>query len=129
MTITSDDVRQLHEDYVAAINSNDANAIVALCDDKVIYQAPNEPQMEGADTVREWGSSFFAAFKAHWVKTITIVEASDRLASSTYTYVGTYTDKATGDVMTEHGKGTCLYRRGDDGTWKLIVDTWSLDAA
>ncbi|WP_260483423.1 YybH family protein [Sphingomicrobium flavum] len=129
MTSMSSDVHQLHHDYVAAINSNNVDAVLALCDENVIYQAPNEPQMEGAEAVREWGSSFFAAFKAHWVKTTTLVEASDRLASSTYTYVGTYTDKETGDAMTEHGKGTCLYRRGDDGNWKLIVDTWSLDAA
>jgi len=70
-----------------------------------------------------------SAFDARWEKTVTLAEASDRLASSSYTYVGKYTDKETGDVVTEHGKGTCLYRRDEEGRWKLLVDTWSLDAA
>ena len=44
-----------------------------------------------------------------------------------YTYKVADTDKATGTVITDVGKGINVFRRGKDGKWRVALDGWSSD--
>ncbi len=44
-----------------------------------------------------------------------------------YTYKSTDTDKKSGAVTTDIGKGINIYRRGADGKWQVAIDGWSSD--
>jgi ketosteroid isomerase-like protein len=44
-----------------------------------------------------------------------------------YTYRSTDTDKKTGQVSTDIGKGVIVFRRGRDHRWRVAIDGWSSD--
>lgn len=115
----------LHGNYVAAINSNDIDRILALLSDDVVFQVPSEPELIGKAAIQEWASGFFAAFEAHWDKTEHALERSGDLAVSRYTYTARYRSRDDGSHIGEVGKGTCIYRRDPSGRWLLSIDSWS----
>lgn len=119
----------LHHAYVEAINSNDIDAVMALLADDIVFQAPGEKELIGADAVRAWGGGFFEAYDAKWDKREVGFETTGDHAISRYVYDATYTPRDGGEAMTEAGKGTCVYRRDAEGNWKLMIDSWSTDAA
>lgn len=121
------DGKKLHADYVDAINSNDTDKVMALLSEDIVFQVAGEPELVGAAAVSEWAASFFEAFEAHYTKNQLAFEASGDLAFDRYTYTARLVGREDGAVLSEHGKGTGIFRRGDDGRWLLIVDSWSPD--
>ncbi len=119
---------QLHHAYVAAINSNDIDRMMALLADDVVFQVSGEPELVGHDAVREWGASFFEAFEARYDKQQTDFGLSGDLAFARYTYTARFVGREDGAVIGETGKGTTVFRRQADGPWLLIIDSWSRDA-
>lgn len=119
----------LHADYVAAINSNDTETILALMSDDVVFQVPGEPELVGKEAVGAWADGFFAAFEASWDKTETAIEQSGDLAISRYVYTARYRSREDGSELGEIGKGTCIYRRAPSGKWLLTTDSWSTHEA
>ncbi|MDP1913337.1 nuclear transport factor 2 family protein [Brevundimonas sp.] len=114
-----------HNDYVAAINSNDTETLMALLTDDVVYQAPNMPEVVGKPAAREWVAGYFGAYRTQWEKTSLDFIVSGDWAFERYAYRSTDTDKATGAVTTDVGKGLNVYRRGTDGVWRIARDSWS----
>ena len=124
-TATAVPTTDLHEEYVNAINSNDADRILALMSNDVVFQVPGEPELIGKDAVLTWAEEFFAGFEAFWDKTQHTFEQSGDLAVSRYTYTARYRSRQDGSGMSEIGKGTCIYGRDPSGLWLLIIDSWS----
>lgn len=119
----------LHNLYVTAINSNDVQEVAARLSDNVVFQTPGEAELVGKEAVTEWASSFFEAFEAHWDKTEQSIDVSGDLAVSRYTYSARIQPREGGAPMEESGKGTCVYRRSEDGKWLLAIDSWSTNEA
>jgi ketosteroid isomerase-like protein len=44
-----------------------------------------------------------------------------------YTYKSTDTDRKSGAVTTDTGKGINIFRKGSDGRWRVAIDGWSSD--
>jgi ketosteroid isomerase-like protein len=44
----------VHGGYVAAINSNDVETLMASLTDDIVYQAPGEPEVVGKAAVGKW---------------------------------------------------------------------------
>jgi len=74
--------------------------------------------------VRQWAAAYFAAYHTHWVKTSIV--AGD-WAFERYTYRSTDTDRKTGQVSGDTGKGINVFRRGPDHRWRVAIDGWSSD--
>ena len=125
MTITTIPATDLHHNYVAAINSNDTDRILALMSEDVVFQVPGEPELVGKAAIAAWANGFFAAFEAAWDKTEHALEQSGDLAVSRYTYTARYRSREDGSELGEIGKGTCIYRRAPSGEWLLMIDSWS----
>ena len=58
-----------HGAYVAAINSNDTETLMADLTDDIVYQVPSEPEIVGNDAVRKWVVGYFDAYRTTWEKT------------------------------------------------------------
>ncbi|HWA60545.1 MAG TPA: nuclear transport factor 2 family protein [Caulobacteraceae bacterium] len=116
-----------HGGYVAAINSNDVETLMGDLTDNVVYQAPHEPEIVGKDAVRRWVAAYFGGYRARWEKTSLGVTVAGDWAFERYTYVSTDTDKKTGAVTTDKGKGINIYHHDADGKWRVAVDGWSSD--
>jgi len=86
-----------HGAYVTAINSNNVDTLLA-------------------------GTS-----RTHWEKTSIGFVVNGDWAFERHTYKSTDTDKKTGAVTTDTGKGINIFRRGSDGRWRVAIDGWSSD--
>jgi len=116
-----------HGGYVAAINSNNIDTLMADLTDDIVYQAPGMPEMKGKEAVRKWVAEYFGAYRTKWEKTSIGFTVRGEWAFERYTYRSTDTDKKTGAVTTGIGKGINIFRRGADGKWRVAVDGWSSD--
>ncbi len=118
-----------HEGYVTAINSNDVDVLMADLTDDIVFQAPGAPEIIGKAAVRDWVAGYFGAFKTQWEKTSIGFTVSGDWAFERYTYKSIDTDRTTGAVTTDAGKGINIFRRGADGKWRVAIDGWSSDKA
>ena len=116
-----------HGAYVAAINSNDVDTLLADLTDDIVYQSPGEPEIAGKAAVRKWLADYFGAYRSHWEKTSIGFVVSGDWAFERYTYKSTDIDRKTGAVSTDTGKGINIYRRDHDGRWRVAIDGWSSD--
>jgi ketosteroid isomerase-like protein len=116
-----------HNGYVAAINSNDIDTLMADLTDDIVYQAPGAPEVVGKAAVKTWAASYFAAYRTRWEKRSIGFTVAGDYAFERYTYKSTDTDKKSGAVTTDVGKGINIFRRGSDGKWRVAVDGWSSD--
>ena len=116
-----------HGGYVAAINSNNIDTLMENLTDDVVYQAPGAPEVVGKAAVRDWIAGYFGAYQTKWEKTSIGFTVNGDWAFERYTYKSTDTDKKTGEVITDIGKGINIYRRGADGKWRVSIDGWSSD--
>lgn len=118
---------EAHGAYVDAINSNDIEKLMAVLTDDIVYQAPGAPEIIGRDAVREWAGAYFAAYRTRWEKTPFHFTVSGDWAFERYTYKATDTDRKSGAVTTDTGKGINIFHRQPDGKWRVAVDGWSSD--
>jgi ketosteroid isomerase-like protein len=116
-----------HDTYVAAINSNDTQTLIADMTDDIVYQAPNEPEIVGKNAVRNWVAGYFAASRTQWEKTSMGFTVTGDWAFERYTYQSKDVDRKSGRVTSDRGKGINIFRRGKDGKWRVAVDGWSSD--
>ena len=116
-----------HGAYVAAINSNDTDTLMADVTDDIVYQAPHEPEIIGKDAVRKWVAGYFGAYRTQWEKTSIGFTVIGDWAFERYTYKSKDIDKKTGAVTTDRGKGINIFRRSADHKWRVAVDGWSFD--
>jgi ketosteroid isomerase-like protein len=116
-----------HGGYVSAINSNDVETLMGVLTDDVVYQAPGAPEVVGKAAVKAWVADYFGAYSTKWEKTSIGFTVSGDWAFERYTYKSADTDRKTGVVTTDVGKGINIYRRGPDGKWRVAIDGWSSD--
>jgi ketosteroid isomerase-like protein len=87
---------QAHDGYVAAINSNDLDTLMAVLTDDVVYQASGAPEVVGKAAVRDWVAGYLDAYSTRWEKTSIGFTVSGDWAFERYTYRATDTERATG---------------------------------
>ena len=117
-----------HGTFVDAINSNDTETLMAVLTDDVAFQYPGT-ELVGKDAVREWVQAYYDAYTTRWEKTSHGFTVDGDTAWERYSYKATDTDRSTGAVTTDTGKGMNVFRRGEDGKWRVALDGWSSDAA
>ena len=118
-----------HGAYVIAINSNSPDVLMADLTEDVVYQFPGSPELVGKPAVRKWVSDYFAAYQTKWEKTSLGFTVTGDTAFERYTYKSADTDRKTGQVTNDTGKGINVFRKGQDGKWRVAIDGWSSDKA
>lgn len=126
-----------NEEDIAAVNAVRALEVSSLMTgdltlpyaaDDVVLMPPNAPQVVGIAAARVWATELMAAVTVQDLRyTETKVTVSGNLAVERY--VGSMTMTMNGmDPVTETVKGIHVYRKGADGTWKMAMDVWNMDA-
>ena len=118
-----------HGAYVLAINSNDTDVLMTDLTEDVVFQFPGAPELVGKAAVRKWVSDYFGAYQTKWEKTSLGFTVAGDTAFERYYYKSTDTDRKTGQVTTDTGKGINVFRKGQDGKWRVAIDGWSSDKA
>jgi ketosteroid isomerase-like protein len=118
---------QAHEAYVAAINSNNLDALLGVLTEDVVFLAPQESVMVGKAAVRPWLEGYLKAFKTHWDKPVQEFVVNGEWAFERYSYRSTDTPAGGGAVVEDTGWGLVIYHRDTDGKWRVARDAWGTD--
>ena len=109
------------EGWEMALNAKDIDALVELYTSDALILAPNREMSRGSDAVR---AEFGAMIDAGLGGELTSVEAM--VAGDIGYNVGRYTLRM-GDEVADTGKYTEIWKRGDDGQWRIASDIWNSD--
>ena len=121
-------VKNLTEEYDAAINSGDLDSWVSLYTDDAVRMPPNSPALVGKDAIRSVMQSSFEKFTFDIKETAeeVIVAGDWAFARGTYTY--TITPKAGSEpIGDDSGKWMAFHKCQPDGSWKIYRNIWNSD--
>ena len=117
-----------HEEYVAAINSNNLDTLLGMLTEDVVYMAAHEAPMVGKAAVKPWVDGYFKAFKTHWEKPVQeFVVINGEWAFERYSYKSTDTPVGGGGAVSDTGWGLAIYHHDKDGKWRVARDSWGPD--
>ncbi len=113
--------------YTAAVAAGDTAKMMAGYAPDVIIQGPGMPAMRGLNQIRAAMNSMGGKYTLQLMQ-----ETADGMGDFMYTtgkyhYQGAAT--AAGPGPTEDGKYLEVFRRGPDGNWKLVAQSWNANAA
>ena len=120
-------VRQADLDWSKAAASKDIDKVVSYyAEDGAIYP-PNSPLAAGRPAIKvTWiGMVNLPGFMVTWVPSRVEVARSADLAWSTGTY--TMTSSVPGSAATDHGKYVAVWKKQQDGSWKVEADIFNSD--
>jgi ketosteroid isomerase-like protein len=119
---------KLDGDWSNLAATKDAHQVAAFYADDAIAYPPNQPMVVGRETAEKVWAAYFALpeFAIAWTTLHAGVSKSGDLGFTTGTYEDSYKG-ADGNVVSEKGKYVCVWKKGKDGRWKAIHDTWNSD--
>ena len=124
-----DAARRAHDAYLAAINANDLERFLETVTDDIVFIAPNAPLMAGRTEVAPWVAGYFEAIETAWEKTsLEFVVAGD-WAFEVYAYSVVDTPRDGSAPYSDEGHGINIYRKGEDGVWRVARDIWATSRA
>ena len=104
--------------------SKDANRLVAHYAEDAVLMSPGTPPAVGTDAIRNTLTKMVSdpalSLKFHPSK-IEVAKAGD-LAYTQGSYIVSFTDPQTRQVVNDHGSYVTTYRKQADGAWKAVAD-------
>ncbi|OHE77895.1 MAG: hypothetical protein A3G75_07630 [Verrucomicrobia bacterium RIFCSPLOWO2_12_FULL_64_8] len=120
---------KLDDEWSAAAAKKDVDLVVSFYAEDAIAYPPNEPVAIGRAAARKVWAAYLGdpTFTIFWKTTHAEVSASGELGFTAGTYEDSFKG-ADGKLVTEKGKYLCVWKKGKDGKWKAIHDTWNTDS-
>jgi uncharacterized protein (TIGR02246 family) len=121
--------RIITDRYAATVITGDTDGLMALWDDAATQMPPDSPMVKGKDAIRE---GFRSGFQRVVYERFDIRQEETRhdgqfgFALGNYTY--TLSRRESGEKLTREGKYLTIYRQQSDGSWKIHVDCFNLNA-
>lgn len=116
-------IRRTDADWLAAAAAHDLNRTLPFWADDATIVAPGAPPVVGKEAIRKYVSEAFATpgFSITWTTDKVVVSQSGDLAYSTGT------DRISlngpdGKLLAEENRGTAIWKKQPDGSWRCIVD-------
>ncbi|UCD25233.1 MAG: DUF4440 domain-containing protein [Gemmatimonadota bacterium] len=118
-------IRNTHAAYYAVALDKDWDAVVTYYAADAVIMPPNQPAVHGRDAIRDW----YASFPPVTAVELPIVEIDGRgdMAYVRGTYVLTMVIEGNPEPITDTGKNLAIWRKQEDGSWKMAVDTFNSD--
>jgi len=115
-----------HKAYEAAINSNDADQVMAMYDKGAKILQPDGPIVSGTRNIRKWASDYFKEYKTKWKKVPlkNFVMGEYGFDEGNDTAVDTPRD-GKGPTIHWSCKGILVYKRQKNGEWLIFRDIWN----
>jgi uncharacterized protein (TIGR02246 family) len=128
MTIERDEsgIRSTLEAYNAALNGGQTSAVVPLYTEDGVFMPPYSQSAVGKDVVRVAYDKVFEELqfkvKFHIVE---LVQMAPTWAYARTNSVGTTDHHSTGKMTSEANQELFIFRKGDDGKWKIARYSFS----
>ena len=108
-------------------NAGDMVANSGYVDDEMIQLPPNAAARVGkADAQAGWEEDL-AENDSEWHPTVQNIWVSGDLGVARGRFTDTMTPKDGGEATVEDAKTVWVFRRGDDGQWRLLLEAWNSD--
>jgi uncharacterized protein (TIGR02246 family) len=122
-------IRQVDSDIVAALNAHNIDALLAFYAEDARMLPPGAPPIVGKAAIRDLANAFVSAgvVVTHNLEEVVVSKGGD-LAYVSYSYELSFTGPE-GSPITETGKDITIYKKANDGSWKLAIDMWSENEA
>jgi uncharacterized protein (TIGR02246 family) len=122
-TIKADEAKW-NKDFAA----KDTEALASHYSDDAHFVAPGV-EADGSTPIRQFfaNASTDPAFAVKFSSDKIVVGKSGDLAYSRGKFTEKYTDKKTGKVMSNAGSYIAVYKKQDDGSWKVVEDFAAAD--
>lgn len=115
-------INELRNQFLTAYNAGDAAAVGALYADDAVYQPDHHAAVSGKAAITQYYQEAFGQAALN----VTIVpgetERRGDMAHEHGTFTVTVTPKSGGNAMTDRGNYLVIFRRGADGSWKVVHD-------
>lgn len=126
MSATAEGVRTLLAKYNEALNASSTDAVMPLYVEDGVFMPPYSQSAVGATAVRKAYDAVFKAITLDVKFTIAeIVEVGPGWAFARTNSAGTTTDHATGRKSSEGNQELFIFRRDQDGAWKIARYSFS----
>ncbi len=109
--------------------AKDTEALADHYADDAYFVAPNLAPADGTTAIRKIYAtgSTDPAFEVHFASDKIDVAGSGDMAYARGKFTEKYTDQKTSKVMTTSGSYLAVYKKQDDGSWKVVEDFVSSD--
>ena len=115
-----------YRDWIDATKRKDVNAVLALYTDDAIVLPPGAAPVTGRDAIREFYKRYYAdpsqLLDEQFISTSLVVR--DDLVIDTAEYSGEI-DRGEKGKIHFRGKNLVVWKRQNDGSWRLFRDMWS----
>lgn len=122
-------IEAFNKRYLGAINDGDANTLIALTVPDHLMMIPGQPLISGKERLDASSRRMAEQFNIRetWDPIETVIDGS--LAYTRGTFSTTVTPKSGGAGRTTDGKFLRIYRKQPDGSWTMLIDSFSGDKA
>jgi ketosteroid isomerase-like protein len=122
------EIRTTDAAWAAAAAAKDADVAAEFLADDALMMPPNQLPVFGRDHVAQWMAQALASpgFNISWATTDVGVAASGDFAYS----IGTnqiQMQLPDGTIVTDRGKGLTVWRKHENGNWKVVLDIFNSD--
>jgi len=104
------------------LDSGDIERMIASCDPEAVTCNNGVPTKVGTQAIRDKYKPLIAAYHIESKWEYEHIKVYGDMAIITGFFGGQMTDKETGDVRGGEGRLVIVYRRSDDGSWKMCLD-------
>ena len=117
-------IRKVGEDWARNWNSGDLEKVLESYADDAVYMPPHHPSIHGKPAIRKYLTGPMQHGVRDLVYDVTYIRQSGDLAYDVGLYSMTI-PRPDGTTRKDMGKYLVVWRRGDDGQWKIAADSWS----
>jgi len=112
--------------WLAAAQAGDVDSALSFWAEDARVIAPGEPPYIGRDAIRQMLLDGLAipGYSVAWETTDIVVAPSGSFAYSFGTNAFTV-PSPDGALATLEGQGVVVWRKGEDGRWRCVVDIWN----
>jgi Ketosteroid isomerase homolog len=121
-------IRAADQGWARVFGAKDLKASVDYCADDASFMSPNSPAAVGKQAISQSFAFFFSLpdIKLTWHPTKIEVARSGELGYSSGAYEMSFKDPA-GKAATDKGKYVTVWKKQQDGSWKVIYDIFNSD--
>ena len=122
-------IQMVYKQYVDKWNAADLDGVMAYIADDFVHLPPGDLANVGKEAIHSRWEQYLAENISRWESSIEYIEISGNLAFVRDSGKGSSTPKDGGETKTSVEKGVHIFRRGADGSWKIVIEIWNSNKA
>jgi uncharacterized protein (TIGR02246 family) len=112
-------------ELLAAVNASDAERCAAVWAADGVLMPPHHPAVHGHQAIVQYFRRLFSRSRFRFTFTSSHIQLAGDTALERVTYTAFIWPKDDVSSVEDVGKGLHVYRRQQDGSWKLTYDIWN----